>query len=572
MRAVCKYQGKNSLRKHLPNGEKGAYFLLGRKPIKSTRGENMKRLIVFMVLCSFLWILWTFLILCPSTNAQWEGAEVQRLTYNDVPEISQEMKLYIDGNDNLHLFYLEGIRDSATGFIYSYRLMSTTKEKGAGWSQPQEIGDPAGMGWGDMEVGYDIKTGTAHIVYARFLSLDYDTMYYTNSEMSNWELIKIDSLSNEHNARYESVAMEFDSLGNVHLVWNVDFDSTASSWYRLMYANNSTGEWVKQQVSPPIFLGGMGSGPTYLAVQKNGTGHIVYYGDVDSVLSCYVRNDSLNSQNWHLDTIPKPSRPFLYYGAGPIKVDVNDRVHLITGGCIEHCTDPGHSRSFYYYKQAEDSIWIGPDLILDSLSAVAEIFIDSESDPYLLEWDPFTYCWFFTDRRQGFWQEPYQIFDTTSMCNAPSSIYVRSPSFVLDSEGTGHSVFTGYVRQFLGHDDSLEIYYYGLPFTSVEDTLEEQRDFRSELFQNYPNPFNSVTSIRYTVASGKNRPIHTTLKIYNILGKEVRELVNTSQSTGSYSISWDGKNNEGKEVASGIYFYQLQAGDYKETKKLVLMK
>jgi len=524
----------------------------------------MKKLIAFVILYSL------FLILCPGANPQWDGAEVQRLTYNDVPEIGQELKLYIDGNDNLYLFYLEGIRDSATGFIYSYRLMSTTKEKGAAWSQPQEIGNPAGMGWGDMEVGYDIKTGTAHIVYARFLSLDYDTMYYTNSEMSNWELVKIDSLSNEHNARYESVAMEFDTLGNVHLVWNVDFDSIGSSWYRVMYVNNSTGEWVKQQVAPPIFLEGMGSGPTYFAVQKNGTVHIVYYRDVGSALSYYVRNDSLNSQNWHPDTIPRPSRPFLYYGGGPIKVDVNDRVHLITGGCIENCTDPGHSRSFYYYKQAEDSIWIGPDLILDSLSAVAEIFIDSESVPYLLEWDPFTYCWFFTDRRQGFWQEPYQIFDTTSMCNALSSIYVTRPSFVLDSEALGHAVFPGVLLEFALQDDSLEIYYYGAPFTSVEDPLEEQRNFSLELFQNYPNPFNQNTVIRYSLNPA--RSIHTTLKIYNILGKGVRELVCTKQCSGDYTILWDGKDNKGKEVSSGIYFYQLQAGDYNETKKLVLIK
>ena len=527
----------------------------------------MKRVIAFIILYSLFVIL-----LCPSARAQWEGAEVQRLTYNDVPDIGQELKLYVDSNDNLYLFYLEGIRDSATGFVYEYRLMFKNKHKEGEWSQPEGIGNPAGMGWGDMEVGYDIKGGITHIVYAKFLSLDYDTMYYTNSETSDWQLVKIDSLSNEHNARYESVAMEFDTLGNVHLVWNVDFDSTSSSWYRVMYANNSTGEWVKQQVSPPISLGGMGSGPTYFTVQKNGTVHIVYYRDVGSVLSCYVRNDSLNSQNWHPDTIPRPSRPFLYYGGGPIKVDVNDRVHLITGGCIQYCTDPGQSRSFYYYRQAEDSIWIGPDLILDSLSAVAEIFIDTESVPYLMEWDPFTYCWFFTDRKQGFWQEPYQIFDTTSMCNALSSIYVTRPSFVLDSEARGHAVFAGYLRQFLAQDDSLEIYYYGAPFTSVEDTLAEQAKLSFELFQNYPNPFNSVTSIRYTVSSGHDRSIHTILKIYNILGKEVRQLVNKKQSSGNYQIIWDGKDNSRKEVASGIYFYQFRAGHFTETKKLVLIK
>jgi flagellar hook assembly protein FlgD len=63
-----------------------------------------------------------------------------------------------------------------------------------------------------------------------------------------------------------------------------------------------------------------------------------------------------------------------------------------------------------------------------------------------------------------------------------------------------------------------------------------------------------------------------TLKIYDILGREVRSLVNTLQKPGNYSVIWDGKNNQGKEVGSGIYFYQLKVGDYKNTRKLVLIK
>ena len=449
-----------------------------------------------------------------------------------------------------------------------------SKEKGGEWNQPEEIGNPAGMGWGDMEVGYDIKGGITHIAYARFLSLAYDTMFYTNSEMPDWQLVKIDSLSNVYGARYDWLKMTFDTLCNAHLMWHVDYGSTGVYWYKLMYANNSTGEWVKQQIVPPIFLGGYRSGASYLAVQKDGSVHIVYHGDVGGpdIPSYYVRNDSLNSEDWHRDTIPRPSRPIYNYAGGPLKIDANDVVHLLTWGCIQpvYCIEPGLHRTFYYYKEDQDSIWQGGDLISDSLFYPAELFIDSQSTPYLLEWDPSTYCWFFTDRREGFWQEPHQIFETTPTCHALSSIHVSDPSFVLDSEGQGHAVFSGSLFEFGAQDDSLEMFYYGAPFTSVEDTLEDQGKFSFELFQNYPNPFNQTTVIRYSLNT--TRPVHATLRLYNILGKEVRELVNTSQSTGSYSISWDGKNNEGKEVASGIYFYQLHAGDYKEIKKLVLVK
>jgi flagellar hook assembly protein FlgD len=97
------------------------------------------------------------------------------------------------------------------------------------------------------------------------------------------------------------------------------------------------------------------------------------------------------------------------------------------------------------------------------------------------------------------------------------------------------------------------------------------------LHQNYPNPFNPATRIQYAVSREKRRTAdnslpHTTLKIYNILGQKVRTLVDESKRAGSYEVIWDGKDDKGKEVGSGIYFYQLRAGDYTETKKMILVK
>ncbi len=539
----------------------------------------MKRVIASIVFCGVIFVLWTFVILCPVTKAQWEDAVVQRLTYDDLPNetigsynLDESTGLFIDESDRLHLFYLEGVRDTTTDFVYDYTVLHITKEKGGQWSQPEEIETPEYIfGQNQLaEVCMDTKRDIIHLLYRPYTN---NIIFYTNSTIPGWELVKIDSHGTEHNAKYNSFAMAFDTLGNVHLAWHVDFDSLSNHWYRVMYANNSTGEWVKQQVSLPIFLGGFESGPTYFDVQKNGTVHIVYEILLSSGPSRYARNDSLNGNYWHTDTIPRPPRPLYYYGGSIIKVDVNDRIHLITGGCIqEDCVGAGKVRRFYYHKQSQDSIWVGPELILDSLFEISRIFIDHQSTPYLVEWNPYTNCRFFSDREQGFWREPYQIFDTASMCNDVSSINVRRPSFVIDSEGRGHAVFSGSLFGFMGQRDSFEIYYYGPPFTSVEETSEDQGIFSFELFQNHPNPFNSVTSIRYTVDSRQSQPISTNLKIYNILGKEVRELVNAKQYPGNYTITWYGRNNQGKEVASGIYFYRLATGDHKETKSLVLIK
>jgi hypothetical protein len=95
------------------------------------------------------------------------------------------------------------------------------------------------------------------------------------------------------------------------------------------------------------------------------------------------------------------------------------------------------------------------------------------------------------------------------------------------------------------------------------------------LKQNYPNPFNHNTTIPFTVhgkLKTENGPLHTTLKIYNILGQRVRTLVNEKKFPGEYKVNWDGKDNKGNEVSSGIYLYKLKVDDYEQVKKMVLLK
>ena len=95
------------------------------------------------------------------------------------------------------------------------------------------------------------------------------------------------------------------------------------------------------------------------------------------------------------------------------------------------------------------------------------------------------------------------------------------------------------------------------------------------LLQNYPNPFNPYTTICFAVHRERNTvnsPIPATLKIYNIKGQVVRRLVDQDLKPGVYVVIWDGKDNRGHEVATGIYFYQLKIRDYTESKKMLLLK
>ncbi len=94
-----------------------------------------------------------------------------------------------------------------------------------------------------------------------------------------------------------------------------------------------------------------------------------------------------------------------------------------------------------------------------------------------------------------------------------------------------------------------------------------------ELNQNYPNPFNPSTTITFSLPSqsgGGYSP--TTLRIYNVLGRVVRTLLDESLVAGTHDVVWDGRDDQGNQVASGIYFYRLRSGDYEDTKKMVMMK
>lgn len=88
------------------------------------------------------------------------------------------------------------------------------------------------------------------------------------------------------------------------------------------------------------------------------------------------------------------------------------------------------------------------------------------------------------------------------------------------------------------------------------------------LESNYPNPFNPSTTIRF----GLNQDNYVSLKIYNALGQEVATLVNEFRNAGYHDVVWNGTDNSGNQVTSGIYFYRLNTGNFVEVKKMLLTK
>ena len=107
-----------------------------------------------------------------------------------------------------------------------------------------------------------------------------------------------------------------------------------------------------------------------------------------------------------------------------------------------------------------------------------------------------------------------------------------------------------------------------VPIVGIENVITGESPQTFQLLQNFPNPFNPSTTIVFALPKSSI----VSLKLYNVQGQEIRELVSDALTAGRYEILWDGKNSFGQPVASGIYFYQIQADTFTDIKKMILLK
>jgi hypothetical protein len=144
-------------------------------------------------------------------------------------------------------------------------------------------------------------------------------------------------------------------------------------------------------------------------------------------------------------------------------------------------------------------------------------------------------------------------FYLASLPQGSVKIIVNRPGFTGDSLSLSLTQASNY--------DSIYFYLYRFPAGVKKVSSTAPSEYK--LYQNYPNPFNPSTNIRYQITNNR----FVLLKVYDILGKEIATLVNEKQSPGVYEVIFEGSN-----LSSGIYFYTLTAGDFKATKRFVLIK
>jgi len=106
------------------------------------------------------------------------------------------------------------------------------------------------------------------------------------------------------------------------------------------------------------------------------------------------------------------------------------------------------------------------------------------------------------------------------------------------------------------------------PYSTVSISLEHQLPLKFSLDQNYPNPFNPSTTIRYELPHQSDVQII----VYDVLGQIVATLVSENQAAGYGSVQWDGKDKLGHQVSTGMFLYVIHAGEFTQTRKMLLLK
>ena len=271
-----------------------------------------------------------------------------------------------------------------------------------------------------------------------------------------------------------------------------------------------------------------------------------------------------DAENW-VSITNNASGTVLAYG-GTITVDVTFDATDLTAGTVLTADLLIHNNSNYVATRGDDYVIPVTLNVSGALAPPTNLNVDEYTG--LFTWDPpdLPPC-----SREG---------DKTKAIEATSRDLLGYNVYLDDMvEPIGSTTFTEwqyvdlvYLQEYIAgvsavYDEGESIVV-EFPFTYLGTGAGNDIPLITELSGNFPNPFNPDTEIKFSIKD----PGHVTLNVFNIRGQLVKTLVNEKLEPKHYSVIWDGKDNSGKSVSSGIYFYKMKAEKYTSTKKMILMK
>jgi len=358
-----------------------------------------------------------------------------------------------------------------------------------------------------------------------------------------------------------------------------DSGSCNFKWTVVKYDLNGNFIWKSQYCGYSDYI--LGDYPPGNSMAVDSLGNVIINGmDKESASGNYftvtIKYDSSGNQLWQ--------RKIYNNSTGAIVTDVFSNIYIGIYNKIIKYTSGGDSASF---KLTYPPIFIDTDTT-GNLIVIGKISIGSSEKIITTKFDHFGNQLWSTESNTGF--SPVSICVSKSgrtfiAANGVGNNYYKYHSFVYNTDGTlfWNAVYddpldTACLPVKIQADEYDNFYITGksygigtginiltLKYSMFTHSSQLQTDYSEKfiLFDNYPNPFNPKTIIKYDLGIAN----YVSLKIIDIQGKEVKTLVNQKQNAGHYGVEFNGEN-----LSSGIYFYKLEAGDFTETKSMVLLK
>ncbi|MCF8308937.1 MAG: T9SS type A sorting domain-containing protein [Bacteroidales bacterium] len=477
-------------------------------------------------------LLFAIILLHPTYSFSQEWSEPVLIStmegHNENPDF------IIDHEGILHCVWNHEVEDNFYKLYYS-----KSEDNGETWSEPEDILGNDSLWMADPHLAVDSENNL-------YLSYDYNAgnpgamqvlfRTYTGSNWSEPDTISADLYGSMHNK------LIIDNNDRIYVFWY----RPESIYYRY-FENNSWSEIQCPYNNDNLYF------LEKAVVDSNNnlhcTGSFHYEGqsgyDDRIIYFKYTYEDN----QWSEVTILSDDTS---WQGNDIDLDNDDLPHIAWGQYTSDSIPPNDGTFYSYYN---GNNWTTPELIVEDPEHQT-IAIDSQNQTHITDEEKTEtgYQLVHYYKCQENWNG--QIIDTAGAALANSkliyyqnqlyTVYIKSPEPTTEHINI---VFSRYeIPSGVGNE---------IPYT-----------YYLRLKQNYPNPFKSKTTIPFEI----NKSGHTTLKIFDLKGKLIKTLVNSNKRSGAHHAMWNGKDQNGKEVNSGLYLYRLQVGRHVMTRSLEVLK
>jgi len=475
------------------------------------------------------------IFLSGKASAQWAGATRDTLTRDSFRDESVAQSLVCEPDNSLHVIWQRAV---PTG---GWRILYVKRPAGQGWSLPRTASDTSIAAF-QSALAYSFRTGTPFIAY-RATHATSDEIVVVKDSAGIWVTTRLTTDSSPDLA--PTIAVDRNST--VHLAW---IGRDASNNWKILYANNITGSW-RTQLLAASELGDFGSGAApSVAVTSAGIAHIFYRGgNYPDYHIHHASNSQAGDTLWTYEIVTTPNGSD--YTSSAV-VDTSGTLHLLASG-NDGFGFPPHA---YYLKKPSGGPWSGAELANPGGTGLGGSLIVDRFGKAHISWDEvsgniITGNLYYATNKTGSW--------TITPVQTDAATF----NGVLAVDGTGHGHIVAYNGATFQTQEIIVIHSNGL----VTGIREGSQGIPNALmlFQNYPNPFNPTTTIQFQIPVGTYG--HTSLRVYDLLGRDVAILVNEEMKPGSYESIFDASN-----IASGVFLYQLHTNGQSITRKLLIIK